>query len=235
MPFTLAKWRTVLVTYVHKRATAEVTFISNCSFVEGKQLEAILGCILIIHVLNRHLCRWYAESSVGWQSRKYTATSKDCFFLNVVMANLKRPIHFASHWIFILFLVAVGCKGTIIIDENTATGCFLRPYSYNITKRTIITPDNMALTCSGTVTVQSCWGRCDTSEVSASDFCSCRYKFVVNLVVNFAREKGIWISRNFVKDWFRTMLGGNQVTRLWQQLCFAISLRAFSRIIVCIM
>ena len=52
------------------------------------------------------------------------------------------------------------------LNEAVTLECHVRRYTYTVTKENHVTEDGRILECSGHVTVFSCWGRCDSSEVS---------------------------------------------------------------------
>ncbi|KAK2169615.1 hypothetical protein LSH36_8g02017 [Paralvinella palmiformis] len=77
------------------------------------------------------------------------------------------------------------------INEATTLECHVREYKYTVTKETILKPDGRILECSGQVVVDSCWGRCDSSEIpdfkvpyKLSDHPVCTYGEISRRIVN---------------------------------------------------
>ncbi|NP_001191597.1 glycoprotein hormone beta subunit [Aplysia californica] len=52
-----------------------------------------------------------------------------------------------------------------LVDPRTTLSCHVRSYQFRVTKPPVISEDGQILRCSGIVTVNSCWGRCDSSEI----------------------------------------------------------------------
>ncbi|GFO16675.1 glycoprotein hormone beta-5-like [Plakobranchus ocellatus] len=66
--------------------------------------------------------------------------------------------------LLILLSLAITCAN--LIDPRTTLVCHLRHYQFRVDKPDIVDPETgSVLRCSGMVTVNSCWGRCDSSEV----------------------------------------------------------------------
>ncbi|CAL1528498.1 unnamed protein product [Lymnaea stagnalis] len=52
-----------------------------------------------------------------------------------------------------------------LIDPRTTLSCHVRSFQFRVTKPPITFPDGTTVFCTGSVTVNSCWGRCDSSEI----------------------------------------------------------------------
>ncbi|BFZ07089.1 hypothetical protein BsWGS_10128 [Bradybaena similaris] len=52
-----------------------------------------------------------------------------------------------------------------LIDPSTTLNCHMRIYQMQVTKPPVYDKDGRVVECSGWVTVNSCWGRCDSSEI----------------------------------------------------------------------
>ncbi|KAK3784569.1 hypothetical protein RRG08_003377 [Elysia crispata] len=66
----------------------------------------------------------------------------------------------------LLTVLSVTVPSVELINPRTTLMCHVRHYQFRIHKPDVLDPDTGAvLRCSGVVTVNSCWGRCDSSEV----------------------------------------------------------------------
>ncbi|XP_059174687.1 thyrostimulin beta-5 subunit-like [Physella acuta] len=63
-----------------------------------------------------------------------------------------------------LVVLSLVMPPSALIDPSTTLGCHVRSYRFRYTKPPIYDSDGTLLTCTGFVTVNSCWGRCDSSE-----------------------------------------------------------------------
>ncbi|KAK0059906.1 glycoprotein hormone beta-5, partial [Biomphalaria pfeifferi] len=65
----------------------------------------------------------------------------------------------------IVLLLGLLMTPVHLIDPQTTLSCHLRRYQFRVTKPPIYVSDGSIVHCTGVVTVNSCWGRCDSSEV----------------------------------------------------------------------
>ncbi|GFR83313.1 glycoprotein hormone beta-5-like [Elysia marginata] len=66
----------------------------------------------------------------------------------------------------LLTVLSLTVTSAEFINPRTTLMCHVRHYQFRVHKPDVIHPSTGAvLRCSGLVTVNSCWGRCDSSEV----------------------------------------------------------------------
>ncbi|RUS74788.1 hypothetical protein EGW08_017455 [Elysia chlorotica] len=66
----------------------------------------------------------------------------------------------------LLSVLSVTLPSVELINLQTTLLCHPRHYQYRMQKPDVLDPSTGAvLRCSGVVTVRSCWGRCDSSEI----------------------------------------------------------------------
>ncbi|XP_071162322.1 thyrostimulin beta-5 subunit-like [Mytilus edulis] len=73
-----------------------------------------------------------------------------------------------NHWIFLVFVVSSYLQHTSVsgsFDFDSMLACFRREYNFRATKP-FITRHGLVLPCSDIITVYSCYGRCDSSEIA---------------------------------------------------------------------
>ncbi|CAH1791441.1 unnamed protein product [Owenia fusiformis] len=63
-----------------------------------------------------------------------------------------------------IFCLAVSAHATDYINEETTISCLVREYNFKVNKPHTL-PSGEVLQCWDVVSVNSCWGRCDTSEI----------------------------------------------------------------------
>lgn len=63
-----------------------------------------------------------------------------------------------------LILVLAFFAVVSAVDLDRVTSCLVREYNF-LAQKPYLTPSGEILECSGYITVNSCWGRCDSSEV----------------------------------------------------------------------
>jgi len=66
--------------------------------------------------------------------------------------------------IFFSLIICVSSSSGII-DPVTTTSCHVRAYRLHIVKKPYITPEGEVITCQAMVSVDSCWGRCESHEI----------------------------------------------------------------------
>ncbi|CAG5127361.1 unnamed protein product [Candidula unifasciata] len=79
---------------------------------------------------------------------------------------------------------------TASVNPNTTLGCHIRQFEQHVTKPPMYTREGAVVRCSGRVAVNSCWGRCDSSEIGdyqmpfrISSHPVCTYTARINRVV----------------------------------------------------
>nr|ARS73220.1 glycoprotein beta-5 [Deroceras reticulatum] len=65
----------------------------------------------------------------------------------------------------VVMVVSLLASPATLIDPSTTLSCHVRRYQLHITKPPVYDRDGVVYRCSGWVTVNSCWGRCDSSEI----------------------------------------------------------------------
>jgi len=79
-----------------------------------------------------------------------------------LVSNLSLP-HASLLVVLLLSLLCVGQAHAI--DPRTTLACHVRSYQFRVVKPTVLDSHGRVLRCAGSVTVNSCWGRCDSSEI----------------------------------------------------------------------
>ncbi|PVD25803.1 hypothetical protein C0Q70_13463 [Pomacea canaliculata] len=83
--------------------------------------------------------------------------------MKVALRTLTRLM--ASPQVCLIVAILCGASCSTLVDPSTTLGCHVRLYQFHAVKPDIITANGDILTCQGDVTVNSCWGRCDSSEI----------------------------------------------------------------------
>ncbi|KAK7484978.1 hypothetical protein BaRGS_00023756, partial [Batillaria attramentaria] len=76
------------------------------------------------------------------------------------LAHLMRVPH-----LFVLLTVVCVGTSTTLINPRTTLRCHVRTYQFRASKPPIVNENGDLVTCEGLVVVNSCWGRCDSSEI----------------------------------------------------------------------
>ncbi|CAG5126290.1 unnamed protein product [Candidula unifasciata] len=65
----------------------------------------------------------------------------------------------------IVMVISLLTTPASLINPSTTLNCHIREYQMQVTKPQAYDNDGQVVECSGSVTVNSCWGRCDSSEI----------------------------------------------------------------------
>ncbi|KAK7103950.1 thyrostimulin beta-5 subunit-like [Littorina saxatilis] len=90
------------------------------------------------------------------------------YALEEMLLKLNRMMRL-SHLVVIFVVVCLGLglspASASLINPRTTLQCHVRSYSFRATKPPIVNENGDLVTCEGEVHVNSCWGRCDSSEI----------------------------------------------------------------------